>query len=275
MLETPELYLRFLGAISGLFPEEMVITGDDSMKERRSCSALLDGLTDLGATVTSCEGRAPLSICGPIHAGRCEIDGEDSQPVSALLIATSLLPGMTEIRVRNPGEKPWVMLTLDWLAKMGVHIEREGFSLFRVHGVSEFQPFEYEVPGDLSALAYPLSLALVTDADLTIQNVDLDDLQGDKKILSIYEKMGAEFLIDKQNKTISIKGPQVLHGMEIDANDCIDMITILAVMGTFAEGVTSIHNARVARDKRVRSHCCDHARAKKNGRFDRRAKRWP
>ena len=135
------------------------------------------------------------------------------------------------------------------LAKMGVKVEQEDFSLFRVHGVSEFQPFEYEVPGDLSALAYPLSLALVTDSDLTIQGVDLNDLQGDKKILSIYEKMGAKFSIDKQNKTISIIGPQELLGTKIDANDCIDMVTILAVMGTFAEGVTSIYNAKVARDK--------------------------
>ena len=265
------IVLRFIGAIAGLFSEELVITGDDSLKERRSCLALLEGLAQLGATVTSCKNHAPLSICGPIRAGRCEIDGEDSQPVSALLIAASLLSGTTEIRVRNLGEKPWVMLTLDWLAKMGVKVEQkqeqtqEKFSVFRVHGVLEFQPFEYEVPGDLSALAYPLSLGLVTDSDLIIQGVDLNEPQGDKKILSIYEKMGAKFTIDEQNKTISLKGPQTLKGIEIDANDCIDMVTILAVMGTFAEGVTSIYNAKVARDKESDRLACITQELKKMG----------
>lgn len=252
------IVLRFVGAVSALRKSWTVLTGDHSLKTQRPCIPLLDGIRQLGGIAESCTGSgfAPIIIKGPIKPNSIVIDGQDSQPVSALLIASSLLDGSTEIRVRNPGETPWISVTLDWLLRLGVNVTAHDFSHFQIVGKNSLEPFEYTVPGDLSSLAFPLASALVTESDITIENVDLHDIQGDKVIISILEEMGANFQIDQLNKTIRVKGPQSLKGTKIDINQCIDALPILAVLGTFAEGTTHIYNGQIARKKE-----CDRIKA--------------
>jgi len=241
------IVLRFMGAIGALFTTPFTLSGDASMLSRRSCRALIDGLTQLGASVTSQNGHAPLTIQGPIRPGTAHIAGEDSQPVSALLIAASLLNAPTRIIVHNGGERPWVELTLDWLRRQKVIIEEETPWTFVVHPVDSFSPFIYRVPGDLSQLSYLVAAALITPGTTLIHDVNLQDLQGDKIILTILQKMGAIF--STQGTTLSIQGPQILHGIDVDINDCIDMVTILATLSCYATGTTTIRGASIARDK--------------------------
>ncbi len=243
------IVLRFVGAVLGLFGEQVTITGDASMMARRSCSALIRGLEQLGAKVTSNASHVPLTILGPIRPGRVHIDGADSQPVSGCLIATSLLDGISEIHVQNAGEKSWIALTMHWLQQQGVTIEHDAYSTFRVHGKKHFMPFHYRVHGDMSSLAYFLVAALLLPTDVCIEDVDLADGQPDAVFLLILQKMGASFTIDHEAKKLFVKGPQRLCGAHIDINDCIDMITIVAVVGCFATGKTHITGARIARDK--------------------------
>jgi 3-phosphoshikimate 1-carboxyvinyltransferase len=258
------IVLRFIGGVAALFGEPVTITGDDSTKERRSCSALLDGLKQLGAVVDSVsQGHTPISICGPIRAGYVTVDGRDSQPISALLIACSLFGEKknSQITVRNFGEKPWVQLTVDWLRRMGVTIyedEQSSFSTFYIQSREQpyFPAFTYKVPGDLSALAFMVVAALIRNTDLIMTGVDFADLQGDKKVIQILEAMGACFAIDHKQQRLRVRGPQQLRGMKINVNDCVDAVTILAVVGTYAQGVTTISGAEIARDKE-----CDRLRA--------------
>jgi 3-phosphoshikimate 1-carboxyvinyltransferase len=109
--------LRFIGAIAGLIPAYTVITGDHSIRTSRPVQPLLDGLNGLNVFAVSTKGdqHAPIIIKGPIQPGSTTLNGEDSQPVSGLLIAAAFAPGITEIHVNNPGETPWIELTLDWL----------------------------------------------------------------------------------------------------------------------------------------------------------------
>jgi 3-phosphoshikimate 1-carboxyvinyltransferase len=61
--------------------------------------------------------------------------------------------------------------------------------------------------------------------------------------------MGAHFIIDKKNGTLTVKRSPPLQGMRIDINDFIDALPILAVVGCFAQGVTEIVNGAIARTK--------------------------
>ena len=247
--------LRFIAAVAALFDEPLTIIGDASTQKRRSCTPLLEGLAQLGAAIIShSDGHTPICIRGPIQSGSAIIDGHDSQPVSALLIACSLIYGRGEskLTVKNLGEKPWVQLTVNWLRKVGVTIrEDEEFSTFYIqnHHNACFSPFTYTVPGDLSSLAFMIVAALVREIDLIITGVDLQDLQGDKKIIQILEAMGASFAIDVRQQRLRVRGPQKLHGIRINVNECIDTLPILAVVGTYAMGVTTISGAAIARDK--------------------------
>ncbi len=241
------IVLRFMAAVFALLSAEVTITGDESCKTRRPCKPLLDALVQMGAKVTSNNFHAPITIQGPIFPSNVLLDGQDSQPVSAIMIAAIMIEGITHIEVQNMGEKPWLALTLDWLQRLGVSYKQTGSSSFSIEGKGSISAFDYRVPADLSSLSFPVVLALLTQSDLLIENVDLDDAQGDKVVLEILERMGATFLFEK--KSIQIEGPQKLQGCVIDVNDCIDALPILAVVGCFADGTTHIFNGAIARKK--------------------------
>lgn len=245
------IVLRFFSALSALGNYPVVITGDHSIRHHRPMKPLLEGLTQLGVSATSMrgDGFAPVIIQGPIQKGTATISGEDSQPVSALLIASSFAQGQIDIKVKNPGEKPWVALTLSWLDKLGISYINNSFEHYSLKGSAQYDGFEYAVPGDVSSAAFPIAAALVTQSELLIKNIDMNDSQGDKELIFSFMKMGATIDIDDKKKTVYVRKGSRLKGITADINNYIDALTILAVVGCFAEGQTEIKNASIARTK--------------------------
>lgn len=243
------IVLRFIGALAALIPSYTVITGDHSIRSRRPVMPLLESLEQLGAFAKSMrgDGYAPIIIAGPLQGGSCSLDGQDSQPISALLVASSFASGSTEIHVTNPGEKPWIDLTLSWLDFLKLPYENHDYIHYNIPGGASISPFEYTVPGDFSSLAFPVAAALVTGSEVTIENVDTSDIQGDKKLLDALAQMGANIV--SEGRTLHVKKGPPLKGCALDINDYIDAITILAVIGCFAEGEIILSNAAIARKK--------------------------
>lgn len=243
------IILRFVAALSALLPTYTIITGDHSIRNNRPINALLSGLTQLKAFAVSSklDDRPPLIIKGPCEPGKACLNGEDSQPVSALLIAASFLEGTTNLEIENPGEKPWIDLTLSWLHKLGGRISHKNYSHYEIKGPLIYSGFQADIPGDFSSAAFPLVAALITKSQITIEGIDFNDDQGDKRIIPILEKMGASF--DIKDSQLSINGLCPIKGIKIDANDCIDALPILSTLGCFAEGKTEIYNASIARKK--------------------------
>lgn len=252
------LVLRLVGAIAALSPHYTIITGDHSIRHQRPVSPLLEGLQQLGVWVASSrgDGYAPIIIKGPLRSGTATITGEDSQPVSALLIASSLVEGPTEIIVKNVREQPWLALTLDWFDFLGIKYTHQNFSHYHLEGGGRFEGFEYKVPGDWSSAAFPIVAALITQSELTLENLNIHDPQGDKAIIEVLQQMGAQIEIDEKGKRLHVKKTETLQGITIDLNPLIDAIVILAVVGCFAEGETRLTNAAIARKKECdRIHC--------------------
>jgi len=72
--------------------------------------------------------------------------------------------------------------------------------------------------------------------------------------------MGAKFVIDKESKTIRVEKGASLKGIQLDINDAIDALPILAVIGSFASGKTEIMNGAIARKKesdRISAIACE------------------
>jgi len=243
------LVLRFIGAISALTSQYTIITGDDSIRSRRPVKPLLDGLTQLGAFAISSRGNdhAPIIIKGPLKGGIAVIDGEDSQPVSGLLIASAFATNKTELIVTNPGEKPFVAMTLSWFDRLGIPYENENFERYLIPGGTELEGFDYTVPADWSSAAYPIAAALVTNSELTIDGVDFSDAQGDKELIGLLQEMGANIQIEGHKLTV-LPGSK-LKGQKIDVGRFIDAITLLPVIGCFAEGTTELTGGAIARLK--------------------------
>ena len=257
-LQTPEdildcgnsgIILRFFTALSACCEGYTVLTGDHSLRHIRPCQALVDALNHLGAWAVSTkgDGHAPIVVRGHLGGGRCEIDGMDSQPISALLIATSLADAPSDIVVKNPGEKPWVAMTLDWLTRCGIDYSNENYEHYRVRGRSTWPAFEFKVPLDWSAALYPIVAAVLSkEAQVRLPGMDFKDCQGDKEVVTLLKEMGADIEITDDEVTVRASR---LTGREIDCNDFVDQFMLLAVVGAFAEGQTVLANAEICRHK--------------------------
>lgn len=262
------LVLRFIGALSALSNGYTVITGDASIRSQRPVMPLIDAINDLGgfARSTRDNGLAPIIIKGPIHPGDVLMLGNDSQPISGMLMAMAFLDGPSRIDIKDVGEIPWLALTLSWFDRLNIGYINHDFSSIEIMGNNRIEGFHYTVPGDLSSVAFPVAAALITHSQLTICNVDLDDPQGDKLLLEALKKMGASITYDPSSHKLQIDGKNShLRGVDVDINPFIDSITILAVIACFAEGVTKITGGAIARKKECDRIACIARELKKMG----------
>lgn len=243
--------LRFMACLAGLQSEYVVITGDHSIRHHRPVAPLLDALPRLGMHCHSLKGNsfAPLILKGPILSGHTRLCGQDSQPVSGLLMCAPFSERGMVIEVENPGELPWIDLTLSWLDRFHIPYENQQYQYFKVSGGHRISGFHYEVPGDLSTLSFPLAAALITGGSLSIEHVNMHDPQGDKAIVDIFKQMGAAIDWNTDTQTMHVHPTPVLNGVVVDINHCIDCIAILAVVACFANGPTHITGASIARKK--------------------------
>lgn len=243
------ILLRFLSAIAGNSTDYTVITGDESIKSNRIMQPMIDSLNMLGAVAVSLEkeGFAPLCIKGPIKKTETEVEGSDSQHVSALLILGAISEKGIKMRVKNPGELPWADMTLHWFDELGVKYENMNYTEYLISGNQKIRAFEKRIPADFSSAAFPIAAALVTEkSEIELSGLDMKDCQGDKKVIDVLKNMDAE--IEVQEKKIIAKTSS-LKGTRIDANNIIDAVPVLSVIGLFAEGTTEITNAGIAKTK--------------------------
>lgn len=243
--------LRFLGGVLALFKGKYLLTGDYSIQNNRPIAPMVDSLKALGANVSYLkkEGYAPVKVEGPIKAGSFRLDGKDSQPVSAMLIACSFLDGPSTIYVDDPGEKPWIDLTLSWINKLGGRVVNENYQKYKVQGGLKYQGFKYRVPGDFSSAAFPLVSGIISNCHCVLENLDFDDVQGDKKLIDVLVLMGANLEKDKKNNRLIVHPNGKLIGGTFDINDIIDAVPILAVLGCFCENPLELQNCQIARCK--------------------------
>ncbi len=236
---------------AGLIDGYTVITGDFQIR-RRLAEPLLKALRDLGAEAFSTRGNgcAPAVIKGPIKGGKTNLPGVNSQWLTPLLINAPLASGDTEIEVNDLKEKPYIEMTLGWLDRRGIKYEREGFEKFYLKGNQGYKSFDETIPADWESACFPLVGAAITDSDITLYGLDINDYQGDKVIVKILKEMGADIEVINDGKGgIRVRGGKTLHGIEIDCEDIPDAPPILAVLGTQAKGRTVLKNISASRLK--------------------------
>ena len=243
------IILRFFMALAACCEGYTVLSGDESLRHIRLCQPLIDALNTLGAWAVSSkgDGHAPVVVRGRLKGGQAEINGMDSQPVSALLVACALAEAPTELTVRNPGEKPWVGVTLDWMNRCGVDFSNQDFARYRIRGQGKWKAFDARIPLDWSAALYPIVAGcVVPGSEVRVPGMDFNDSQGDKAVINVLREMGADIEISDHEVVARTSS---LTGRQIDCNDFIDQFMLLAVVGALAEGETVLTNAEVCRYK--------------------------
>ncbi len=244
--------LFFIAGVAAACPGWSVITGDESIRTLRKISKnVFEPFQALGVEIISTknDGMAPLVIKGKVNGGIAHMDGVGCQPVFSVLIAAAFSEKPVEIFARNPGEKAYIDLLLYWFRKVGLQYENveNNYEHYKFPGNQPPQAFDTEIPFEWSAPAYPLLAAILTpDSEITVRGMNWEDPYGDKQVIPILQKMGAD--ITFAGDSLTARTSQ-LHGIEIDMNDLPDQVPTIAIAACFARGKTVIKNALTARWK--------------------------
>jgi 3-phosphoshikimate 1-carboxyvinyltransferase len=196
----------------------------------------------------------PLTVCGPLKSGKFSVPGNvSSQFISGLLFTLPLLDGDSTLEITGTLEsQSYIALTLSALKAYGITVIREDRMHYRVPGGQHYQPRKGPVEGDFSQAAFWL-VAGALGTDLTVKGTDAESLQGDRAILPILEKMGADLTQGEDGIT---SRRSALTGTTIDASDCPDLVPVLSVAAALAKGHTDIIHA-----ERLRLKECDRLKA--------------
>lgn len=223
----------------------------DQMRAR-PIKPLVNALCKLGMHIhyTEQKNQLPVTITGKLKGGIAKIDGFNSQYLSALLIALPCAENDSVITVENLCERPYVDMTLDFLLQQKIkltHQSTDNQDIFHIEGNQRYQPIHKTITGDFSSAACLIAAAVLLPSDVTLQGLNFNDTQGDKRLVTILQNMGANIIIEKEK--IKMTGNNELTGIHIDANDIPDLVPALAVIGTQATGKTEIVNVTQARIK--------------------------
>ncbi|KRT14341.1 3-phosphoshikimate 1-carboxyvinyltransferase [Pedobacter ginsenosidimutans] len=215
--------MRFLSAYLSAKNGNFLLTGTERMKQR-PIGILAEALKTIGADISyaEAEGFPPLNIVGPLNQKTAEvkIKGDiSSQYISALLMIAPILPQGLTLEIEGElTSKPYVDMTLDMLAEVGIAHSWNGNSISIKPQV--FKPGTLVVEPDWSAASYWYSIAaLADDAEISLPALKDKSLQGDSQIKNIMKIFG--IATSKTNNGIAISN----LGLSLDTKEVLDLKT--------------------------------------------------
>ncbi|MCB5363993.1 3-phosphoshikimate 1-carboxyvinyltransferase [Pusillimonas sp. CC-YST705] len=222
----------------------------------RPIGDLVDALVGIGADIRYAgnEGYPPLDIAsGSIRGGQAlKVKGSvSSQFLTALLLASPLCTASTghPLIIEVEGElisKPYVLITLNLMARFGVDVQREGWHRFIVPAASAYvAPGELAIEGDASSASYFMALGAIGGGPVKVRGVGSRSIQGDIAFADVLQRMGA--VVQWETESVQVSGVQVAKGERLKAFDedfnlIPDAAMTAAALAMFADGPCLLRN---------------------------------
>lgn len=247
--------MRLLSGIlagSGVFS---ILTGDGSLR-RRPMARIVEPLRQAGARIEGRDGgRLPPLAISPVE----HLEGVEHRPAvaSAQVKSSLLLAGLFadgETRVVEPA--PTRDHTERMLRAMGATLDLDRRTV-AIRPADQLRCVDVEVPGDFSSAAFWLVLGVLHPAaEVRIQNVGLNPTRTG--LLTILQRMGANLELENERDVAGepvadlVAWSSRLKATHVDAELvplAIDEISLVALLGMFAEGETVVSDASELRAK--------------------------
>lgn len=227
--------MRFLTAYFAIKNDsDKVMTGSPRMKER-PIGPLIKALREIGFTIeyTERDGYPPILIRKVEkfiqNNNSIKIIGnQSSQYISALLLVAPLLPKGLEIVVKGSvASKSYIDMTVALMHEFGVSVTVKG-NTYKVPP-GNYVPRIWEVEADWSSASYFFGLAsLAKKADIFLNGLRKNSLQGDQIIAEIMQKFGVETIFKENGIKIIHKESSMLDYFEYDFSSCPDLAQTVA-----------------------------------------------
>jgi 3-phosphoshikimate 1-carboxyvinyltransferase len=258
--ESGLLTRMLIPVMAQLSPETVTFTGEKTLLGRPLTGAK-EMMEAFDASVCSVDEedpvRVPLTVRGPLKAGRAEISGKHgSQLISGLLMALPFAERNSSLIVHEPKSIPYMFITLEVLKKFGIKVGNDMLGgpdflasdgdwslctemVFKVKGGQKYKAADIDLEGDWSAAAnFLVAGAIFGQAE--IQGLDTTSLQADLSIMDILMDAGASLSqLDGDCGNITVQRAP-LKAFNVDASNCPDLFPIISVLASFCQGTSRL-----------------------------------
>ena len=234
-------------------------TGDDSLN-KRPMDRITDPLALFGTQAHGrSHGRLPLTIVGasnPVPV-RYIVPMPSAQVKSAVLLAGLNAPGQTVVIEKEATRDHTERMLAGFGAKVQVEETAEG-RMVTLTGQPELNAQSITVPRDPSSAAFPVCAALIVEgSNILVPNIGLNPTRAG--LFYTLQEMGADLTFENMREEggepvadLRAKYSSNLKGIAVPperAASMIDEYPILAIVASFAAGVTRMHGVKELRVK--------------------------
>jgi 3-phosphoshikimate 1-carboxyvinyltransferase len=251
--------MRLLAGILSTLRIEVELIGDPSLSQR-DMTRLAAPLEALGGRFSATDGTAPLHVggAGAVVGTDIVIEKASAQIRSAFELAALVADGPSTI----DGPGGFRDHTERWLTAVG-RGEFETETRFRIDP-GPVPPARFDVPADPSSAAFLWAAAAISPGS-TIVTPEVSLNPGRIGFLEVLDRMGADVeavVTDSVGGdpvgTVTVTG-RSLSGISVEGSlvaASLDEIPLVAVVGAYADGITSVRDAtelRVKESDRIRA----------------------
>lgn len=223
--------LRFMMPIAAALGIKTEFVGSGRLLDRPN-DELIKTLASGGVTV---ENKRFLS--GQLKGGDYEISASvSSQYVTGMLFALILAGGGTLKLNGKIVSREYLKITESVLEDFGQTVTFSD-GTYTAAAKKPTAVTDYKVEGDWSNAAFFLVAGALSNRGVTVDGLNPDSVQGDKKIIDVIAAAGAEVTVSGNAVTVRKRN---LNGFTADATDIPDAVPAISVLAAYCAGETAI-----------------------------------
>lgn len=235
--------LRFLLPTVSSFGKNAVFEAKGRLGSR-PLSPLKEELQRTGAQIISENGR--ITVSGKCTGTAFSIPGNvSSQFISGLMFMLTKTGGKIKI-TESIESLPYIEMTIKALRDFGCDVSFSDNTVNVPKTNPLLSPQNITSSGDWSNAAFFITLGIIGASPVKVTGLDIKSAQGDKAVIDVLKSLGGDIRINGNEVTAY---PSVLTACDIDAKNIPDLVPVLSVAATKAEGTTRIYNCSRLRIK--------------------------
>lgn len=227
--------MRFLTSYFSYKKNEKILTGSDRMKQR-PIGILVKALRSMGLSIQYLEkeGYPPLKLIpSEFITNKVKIKSNISSQfiTSLLLIGSKLSDGLELELIGKITSLPYLDMTINILKELGITVTKNNNLIF-IEPKLNFDKKIFIIESDWSSASYYYSIAAISeDCEITLYSLFKNSVQGDQRIVLIYQNYFGINTTYQDNFIIltKIKNFKFPNMIKLNLNDCPDIALTIAV----------------------------------------------